>query len=111
MDVSVTYYRNGCAVTETGAWNSMADTNVLWVNLTHHGNTHTLLGADYYWIEGTSYGMEFDPIHGQQFAAWKLSDNGVDYLGDVPPPDGAYILSGIEVSDELWRKLAEERRA
>lgn len=114
MKVSVTYWREGRAVSLDGPdWHLLPVDGVLWVEVGRGGLTHRLLGADGYWVDGDRYGVTYDGrtrqlYGGCRYAAWRWPAGGAVPLGDVPPPQGAHVIRGVQVTDEVWADLMRE---
>lgn len=110
MIASVAYWEGARVVTRSGAdWSALPVDGVLWVTAELGGHRHVLLGADRYWVEGLRYGMTYEdaqPVHGGRlYAAWEWAGGVHVDLGDLPPPEGAHVLHGIAVPDEVWAAL------
>jgi len=85
-------------------WESIPD-NLLAVIIYRNG-IHRLIGADYYWLDGDSYGMIYDgSCCAAGYSWWK---NGVKM--DTKPPNNIILKSGLMLPDREWRNFMEELR-
>lgn len=115
MQVSVTYWEHDQVVVRDGArWSELPVGGVMWVWVRVGGHGHRLLGADGYWVHGQHYGCTYEdaaPIYGgMPNAAWEVADGRMRSLGAVPPPEGAHVIRGVEVPDEVWADLMGRER-
>ena len=109
IPVSVTRW-NGKGVEHLhGAWHTMPVGNVLWVWI---DDCHRLLGADGYWVHGNQYGCTYEDAYpkygGVRYMMWEIVDGEMRSVGEYPPPEGAYVIRGIELPDDLWYQILEE---
>ena len=112
MTTAVTYWVDGEVRHLEGAWERMPGDDALWVWIEVDGARHRLLGADGYWVHGLRYGCTYEdaePIYGGAlYTAWAVTEGEMIYLGDVPPPEGAHVIRGVELPDEVWLRVLAE---
>lgn len=111
IKTKVTYWIDGGIWTFVNEWKNMRHYGVLWVDIVHGEHMHRLLGADGYWVADDLYGVTFEDAHpkygGYKYAMWQVTDDGMEFLGEIEPPIDAYIIRGIEIPDNIWKSITE----
>jgi hypothetical protein len=109
MEYEVAYYDNGTVQHVTDEWHKLPKEDVLWVDVYAGSHKHVLLGGDTYWIHGNMYGMTYEwaqpRFGGVLYAAWRVVEGEFEYVGEVPPPEGAYQINGKGLPDDEWEEL------
>ncbi len=64
---------------------------------------HRLIGADYYWVKDSSYGMVYDGSCCQEGQVWWQGNQRMD----TAPPKDAVLKTGLMLPDPDWEKFME----
>jgi hypothetical protein len=117
IDWSVDYWQAGAPVSTRcrahGSWAELPTEGVVRVHLRHGEYSHTLQGMDNYWLaeEHHTYGMFNDPenaawYEGRQAVAWAWpTPETCVSIANTDPPQGAHILRGVMLPDDLAREI------
>lgn len=106
MQITVTYWTGEALVDRTGAWEEMPSSDVAYVTIEQGEYTHRLQGMDCYWVHGRCFGMfnlpeNYSIYDGYQEVAYEWGDSECVALGAVPAPDGAHVLHGVMMPDDV----------
>ena len=78
---------------------------ILSVSIIYPSWRHNLIGADYYWCHGGMYGMVYDgSCCPAGSVTWLHGEDGAQAV-DLPAPDGAIMLEGILLPDDVWERV------
>ena len=103
MKFSVCYYDNGRLTTvQSEDWNSLPDSDVLWVDVPTGGGRHRLLGADWYWYEDGHYGVIYDgSCCDPGSTAWAVDGERVNRQPSIE----TRLLEGRGLPDDEWEAI------